>query len=175
MTDTSNQEVVEQHLIESARKILNIHYTHYHRIDQKSQWFLTLIGAVEGYFIINFFLNRKFNSTDIVGISMLVALLIGAIIISLYISILQSRPFYNGPDIEAQANDFRPNGSPEELRKDTLATLKISYQENVKIINKKAQLFKISIRGICLYFITLASYFALLKSNENDIPSDILL
>jgi hypothetical protein len=106
---------------------------------------------------------------------MLLALIIGAVIIMLYINILQSRPFYNGPNIEAQANDFRPNGNSEELRKDTLATLKISYQENVKIINRKSKLFKSSIRGICLYFITLACYFATLKANEKDIPNDILL
>lgn len=76
---------------------------------------------------------------------MLVALSVGIVIIGIYISILQSKPFYNGPDISAQANDFWPNGKIEDVRKDTLATLKISYEENVKIINKKAKLFKISI------------------------------
>jgi len=106
---------------------------------------------------------------------MLFSLLIGAVVISLYISILQSRPFYNGPNIDAQAEDFRPNGSNDDLRKDTLATLKISYQENVKIINQKAKLFKMSIRGICLYFIILACYFFVLKVNEKEIPNDILL
>ncbi|MDR0861056.1 MAG: hypothetical protein LBO09_09130 [Candidatus Peribacteria bacterium] len=60
-----NQSQVEKQLIESARKILEIHYTHYNRIDQKAQRFLTLMGAVEGYFVINFFLNWKFDSTDI--------------------------------------------------------------------------------------------------------------
>jgi hypothetical protein len=58
------KEQVENHLIASARKILKIHYNHYNRIDQKSQWFLTLMGAVEGYFIINFFLNWKFDIAD---------------------------------------------------------------------------------------------------------------
>jgi hypothetical protein len=58
-----NQEV-EQHLIDSARKILYLHYSHYNRIDQKAQRFLTLIGAIEGYFIINFFLNWKFDTMD---------------------------------------------------------------------------------------------------------------
>ncbi|MDR0861057.1 MAG: hypothetical protein LBO09_09135 [Candidatus Peribacteria bacterium] len=106
---------------------------------------------------------------------MLISLLIGAIVIILYISILQSRPFYNGPNIEAQADDFRPDGKIEEVRKDTLATLKISYQENVKIINQKAKLFKISIRGICLYFLSLVVYFGVLKMHENEIPDDILL
>ncbi|MDR3169373.1 MAG: hypothetical protein LBU27_06550 [Candidatus Peribacteria bacterium] len=106
---------------------------------------------------------------------MLLALVIGAIVIILYINILQSRPFYNGPNIEAQTDDFRPDGKIEDVRKDTLATLKISYQENVKIINRKARLFKISIRGICLYFFVLACYFAMIKANENDIPNDILL
>jgi hypothetical protein len=106
---------------------------------------------------------------------MLFSLFIGAIVIILYINILQSKPFYNGPDIEAQANDFRPDGKISDVRKDTLATLKISYQENVKIINQKSKLFKISIRGICIYFISLACYFTLLKMNETDIPNDILL
>jgi hypothetical protein len=106
---------------------------------------------------------------------MLIALVIGAVVVILYISILQSRPFYNGPNIEAQADDFRPNGKIEEVRKDTLATLKISYQENVKIINAKAKLFKISIWGLALYFTILVMYFALLKSNAQDIPNDILL
>ncbi|MDR2189890.1 MAG: hypothetical protein LBP53_01550 [Candidatus Peribacteria bacterium] len=57
-------QAVEEHLIESARKILHLHYSHYNWIDQKTQRFLTLIGAIEGYFIINFFLNWKFDSTD---------------------------------------------------------------------------------------------------------------
>jgi hypothetical protein len=60
----SDQEAVEKHLIESARKILEMHYSHYNWIDQKAQRFLTLVGAVEGYFIINFFLNRKFDISD---------------------------------------------------------------------------------------------------------------
>ncbi|MDR2189889.1 MAG: hypothetical protein LBP53_01545 [Candidatus Peribacteria bacterium] len=106
---------------------------------------------------------------------MLFALLIGAVIIVLYVNILQSRPFYNGPNIEAQTDEFRPSGNIEEVRKDTLATLKISYQENLKTINKKAKLFKISVRGICLYFFILACYFAMIKINETDIPNDILL
>ncbi|MDR2541473.1 MAG: hypothetical protein LBD11_07105 [Candidatus Peribacteria bacterium] len=59
-----NQQQVENQLIDSARRILEIHYTHYNRIDQKAQWFLTLMGAVEGYFVINFFLNWKFDITD---------------------------------------------------------------------------------------------------------------
>lgn len=106
---------------------------------------------------------------------MLISLLIGAIVIVLYINILQSRPFYNGPNIEAQADDFRPNGKIEDVRKDTLATLKISYQENVKTINQKAKLFKISIRGIGLYFLSLIAYFGVLKMHEEEIPNDILL
>ncbi|MDR0607631.1 MAG: hypothetical protein LBG52_04730 [Candidatus Peribacteria bacterium] len=57
-------QAVEQHLIDSAWKILYLHYSHYNWIDQKAQRFLTLVGAIEGYFIINFFLNRKFDTTD---------------------------------------------------------------------------------------------------------------
>ncbi|MDR0607632.1 MAG: hypothetical protein LBG52_04735 [Candidatus Peribacteria bacterium] len=45
----------------------------------------------------------------------------------------------------------------------------------MKIINKKARLFKISIRGICLYSIVLAGYFVTIKASEKDIPNDILL
>jgi hypothetical protein len=62
--DGGEKQHIEDQLIDSARKILYIHYSHYNRIDQKAQWFLTLMGAVEGYFIINFFLNRKFDSSD---------------------------------------------------------------------------------------------------------------
>lgn len=173
-TGAEEKEQIKNHLIDSGRKILYLHYSHYNRIDQKSQRFLAFMGAVEWYFIINFFLNRKFDTLDIGSGIMVVTLIIGAIILGIYISILQSKPFYNGPDISEQANDFRPNGKIEDVRKDTLATLKISYEENVKIINKKAKLFKISIRWICLYFITLAFYFIELKMNEAQIPSDIL-
>lgn len=63
-TTPEEKKQVEQHLIDSAWKILEIHYSHYNRIDQKAQRFLTLMGAVEGYFVINFFLNWKFDLMD---------------------------------------------------------------------------------------------------------------
>jgi len=59
-----HSQEVQQHLIDSAWKILYLHYSHYNRIDQKAQRFLTMMGAIEGYFIINFFLNWKFDTTD---------------------------------------------------------------------------------------------------------------
>jgi hypothetical protein len=173
-SNAEEKEQIKNHLIDSWRKILYLHYSHYNRIDQKSQRFLAFMWAVEGYFIIHFFLNRKFDALDLGSGIMIVALCIGAIILGIYISILQSKPFYNWPNISEQASDFRPNGKIEDVRKDTLATLKISYEENIKIINKKAKLFKISIRWICLYFITLVFYFIELKMNESQIPSDIL-
>ncbi len=93
----------------------------------------------------------------------------------LYIIILQSRPFFNGPDIQAQTQDFWPQGDSDDLRKDTLATLKISYEENVKIINKKARYFKQSIWWICIYFLILVAYFILIKGQNTEVPNDILL
>jgi len=172
MTPT-DKEAIENHLIENGRKVLEIHYNHDNRLDQKAQRFLAFMGAIEGYFILNFFLNHKFNSLDRVGITMLIALILGIIIIGIYINILQSKPFYNGPDIAKQTDAFRPNGSMEETRKDTLATLKISYEENIKTINRKSKLFKISVRGIGLYAITLGFYFIALKMTPADLPNDI--
>ncbi|MDD2537295.1 MAG: hypothetical protein PHU61_02275 [Candidatus Absconditabacteria bacterium] len=169
-----DRKEIEEHLIDNARKVLEIHYNHYNRIDQKAQRFLAFLGAVEGYFILTFVLDRKFNTTDVSSIVMIIALLVGIIVLGMYINILQSKPFYHGPNIAHQCDDFQPHGTIEETRKDTLATLKISYEENVKIINKKARVFKMSIRGLCIYFIIIVFYFGLLKMNENEIPSDIL-
>lgn len=63
--NAEEKEQIKNHLIDSGRKILYLHYSHYNRIDQKSQRFLAFMGAVEGYFIINFFLNWKFDTLDI--------------------------------------------------------------------------------------------------------------
>ncbi len=72
----NDQGNIENQLIDSAWKILYLHYSHYNWIDQKAQWFLTIIGAVEGYLIINFFLNWKFSVEDPSGLIMLLALAI---------------------------------------------------------------------------------------------------
>ncbi|GHW02589.1 hypothetical protein AGMMS50249_3750 [candidate division SR1 bacterium] len=171
----TEKEQIEQQLIDNAWKVMYLHYSHYNWMDQKAQWFLTIIGAIEGYFIINFFLNYKFDAMDLSGFFMVFALMIGGLILAIYIGILQGKPFYNGPDIQAQATDFRPDGEISDLRRDTLATLKISYQENVKVINFKARIFKMSIWVICLYFAALAGYFIVVKQHTQDIPNDILL
>lgn len=175
ISNPTEQEKMELHLIDSAWKVLYLHYSHYNWIDQKTQRFLTIMAAVEWYVIINFFLNWKFTFTDISWFIMLVALLIGVIVIFLFIFILQSRPFYYWPDILAQSEEFLQNWKQESLVKDTLETLNISYSENIKIINLKTKLFKWSVRWMCIFFVVLAYYFAVLKDNVADIPNDILL
>ncbi|NUJ97827.1 hypothetical protein HGA92_03525 [Candidatus Gracilibacteria bacterium] len=159
MKDIEREQKID-YLISNGFKELDIHKQIFNQIDQKVMWFFTFISAVQGYLIVNYFINKSLNVFISKDLILIEVLMIGFIILGFQVFILRGKKFSTGPNVLTQTNSFKDDSKTLlNLKSSTLGTLNQSSNENNKVIGDKSKIFRYSMNLLIIYFIFIIIYF----------------
>ncbi|MDD4151356.1 MAG: hypothetical protein PHR68_01965 [Candidatus Gracilibacteria bacterium] len=157
------KEAKIDYLIQNGYKELEILRQVFNTIDQKVMWFFTFVSAIQGYLIVNYFIDKSLNFLITKDFVLILVLVIGFIILGFQVYILKGKIFATGPSVLIQTNIFKHDTKTLlNLKSDTLGALSESNDYNDKVIKNKAKYFRYSINTLIIYFVFIIIYFLIL-------------